>query len=441
MTETELYEQRKTAIHLLRGGMSVSEVARELERSVSWVYKCQTRYEQEGWAGLHSRSRAPKHSPNRIAASVRQRVRETRSELEAEAAARQGLQYIGAPAVQARLKKKKVCRIPSTASIERILRAADMTRPHQSKGEEKVIYPRLHPSQAQQLYQVDIVPHFLRGGQAIACFNGIDVVSRYPTGQAYKRRRSQEAAQFLIQVWQEMGIPQYTQADNEGCFSGGFTHPGVLGKVVRLALHVGTELVFSPIGHPKSNGSVERFHQDYDQHVWEDTNLGNRSGVQAQAEPFFSDYRHSRHHSALRGASPAEVHQRITPRQLPPDFQLPTHKLPLTEGRIHFMRRVNPDHTVSVLNLTWSVPDAKPDRGVWVTLELNTCGATLRIYDAAPDALQRTCLVEHPFPLKEAVQPIRAELLPQPADNLLADLITGAVFRLDRVANFLSTMF
>ena len=54
MTETELYEQRKTAIHLLRGGMSVSEVTRELERSVSWVYKCQTRYEQEGWAGLYT---------------------------------------------------------------------------------------------------------------------------------------------------------------------------------------------------------------------------------------------------------------------------------------------------------------------------------------------------------------------------------------------------
>lgn len=441
MTETELYEQRKTAVHLLRGGMSKSEVAQELDRSVCWVYKWQQRYEQEGWVGLHSRSRAPQHRPNRIPALVRQCVRETRSELEAEAATRQGLKYIGAPAVQAKLKKKKVCRIPSTASIERILRAADMTRPYQSQGEEKVIYPRLHPTQAQQLYQVDIVPHFLRGGQAIACFNGIDVVSRYPTGQAYERRRSQEAAQFLIQIWQEMGIPQYTQVDNEGCFSGGFTHPGVLGKVVRLALHMGTELVFSPIGHPKSNGSVERFHQDYDQHVWKDTDLDNRSGVQAQAEPFFSDYRHSRHHSALRGASPAEVHLRITPRKLSSDFQLPSHKLSLTEGRIHFMRRVNPDHTVSVLNLTWSVPDAKPDQGVWVTLELNTSGATLRIYDAAPDALQRTCLVEHPFPLKEAVQPIRAELPPQHASNLLTDLITGAVFRLDRVANFLSTMF
>jgi len=185
MNDTELYEQRKTAIHLLRSGISMSEVGREVGRSVSWVHKWQARYEQESWVGLASRSRVPKHSPKRIPISIRQRVCEARSELEAEAATRQGLRYIGAPAVQERLGKKKVSRIPSTASIERILRAADMTHPHQDKADEEVIYPRLHPSQAQQLVQVDIVPHFLTGGQAIACFNAIDVVSRYPTGQAY----------------------------------------------------------------------------------------------------------------------------------------------------------------------------------------------------------------------------------------------------------------
>ena len=43
MTETELYEQRKTAIHLLRSGMSKLEVAQELDRSVAWVYKWQQR--------------------------------------------------------------------------------------------------------------------------------------------------------------------------------------------------------------------------------------------------------------------------------------------------------------------------------------------------------------------------------------------------------------
>ena len=441
MNDTELYEQRKTAIHLLRSGISMSEVGREVGRSVSWVHKWQARYEQESWVGLASRSRVPKHSPKRIPISIRQRVCEARSELEAEAATRQGLRYIGAPAVQERLGKKKVSRIPSTASIERILRAADMTHPHQDKADEEVIYPRLHPSQAQQLVQVDIVPHFLTGGQAIACFNAIDVVSRYPTGQAYEQRRSQEAGEFLVQVWQDMGIPQYTQVDNEGCFSGGFTHPRVLGKVVRLALYVGTELVFSPIGHPESNGSVERFHQDYNQHVWKETALKHRADVQAQAQPFFIAYRHSRHSTALRGASPAEVHHRLAPRPLPPNFQLPAHKLPLTAGRLHFMRLVNPDKTVSVLNVNWPVPQATTDQGVWVTLELTISGATLCVYDAGPDALERTCLVAHPFPLNEPVQPLQAEFFIPSARNLLVDLITGAVLRLDRLAMSFFTMF
>ncbi len=52
---------------------------------------------------------------------------------------------------------------------------------------------------------------------------------------------------------------------HKGCFSGGFTHPYVLGRVLRLGLLVGIELVYSPFYHPKSNGTVERFHQGYEQ--------------------------------------------------------------------------------------------------------------------------------------------------------------------------------
>jgi hypothetical protein len=79
------------------------------------------------------------------------------------------------------------------------------------------------------------VPHFLKGGERVTCFNAIDASSRYPTGATYTQRRSKEAEEFLIRAWQEFGIPKYTQVDNEGCFSGGFNHPYVLGKVVRLA--------------------------------------------------------------------------------------------------------------------------------------------------------------------------------------------------------------
>jgi len=405
--------ERQTMIHLLRSGHGPAEVATILKRSLAWVYKWRQRYlERQAWEDLQDRSRAPRHRPRQTGEAVRQAIRQARSELEAEAAEPGKLAYIGAVAVQARLRRLNLKVLPSPRTIERVLKAAGMIGPRSDRAPERVEYPHLQPQQAQQLVQVDIVTHFLPGGPCVACFNAIDVNSHYPTGQQYASRRSEEAAGFLLQVWQHLGIPDYTQVDNEACFSGGFTHPGVLGKVVRLALLVGTELVFSPLRHPQSNGTVERFHQDYNHHVWDKLDLPDLAAVQHHSPAFFEAYRHSDHILALAGRCPAQVHFELPPRPLPPDFRLP-HPLPLTAGKVHFMRLVKPDRTIAVLNLDWDVPTAQPDQGVWATLDLSSRGAKLRVYDAAPDAPQRTCLAEHPFPLKEPVQPV-AEAFQKP---------------------------
>lgn len=400
-----LVEERHTAMHLLRAGHSVSEVAYQLDRTPRWVRKWRKRFEEKGWRGLADRSHAPHTHGTRFSDTVRCAIAQARSELEAEAAWGTGLKYVGGPAVRTRLKAQPGQSVPSVATIERVLREKEMTRPHQAELRPAIQYPHLHPTKPHRLCQVDIVPHVLTGGEAVACFNAIDVVSRYPTGQAYAQQRSQDAANFLLHVWQTVGLADYTQLDNEGCFSGGFTHPHVLGKVVRLALTVGTELVFSPVRHPESNGSVERFHQDYDRHVWQDTYLDSRNTVDRQAGHFFQLYHHSRHHTALNGQTPHEVHHRIPPRRLAPAYRLPEHKLPLREGQVHFMRAVRLDGTISVLNADWPVPDTLPHTGVWATLKLCCTGATLSVYDAAPDHPERICLASYPFPLSETVQP------------------------------------
>lgn len=193
-----------------------------------------------------------------------------------------------------------------------------------------------------------------------------------------------DAATFLIHVWQRLGIPQYTQVDNEGCFSGGATHPYVLGQCVRLALLVGPQLLFSPVGHPQSNGTAERFHQDYQDHVWDDTYLADPTAVQQQAEQLFELYRHSEHSTCLPDqTTPALLHQQPLVSRLDQAFELPTAKLPLYAGQLHFIRQVQANGTVSVLNIDWGVPEPDPLQGVWVTLELTPQQATLTIYDAA----------------------------------------------------------
>lgn len=244
---------RRTALPLLRRGRAPRTVAAEVGRSLAWVYKWRARFAREGWAGLQSRSRVPDHPARRIPDTTRQAIRQARSALEAEAAQPGTLCYGGDHAILGRLRQQRVSPLPSLSTIEREVRAAGMPRPSPPPPPETT-YPRLRPTQPHELVQADIVPKHLRGGQRVACFNALDGVSRYPTAQQHPTERAEEAVAFLHHVWQRVGIPTHTQVDNEGCFSGGPTHPYVLGQVLRAALAVGTELVFSPVRPPRARG-------------------------------------------------------------------------------------------------------------------------------------------------------------------------------------------
>lgn len=435
MSQTE-YALRQTAIHLLRSGKAPATVAQELGRSLAWVYKWRKRFVvAQDWQALKDRSRAPKRRPSQLPQALRAAIRQARSELEAEATQVGKLAYRGAHAIQARLRTKRLSPLPSITSIERELRAAGMVPGQPAQAAPQVAYPHLHPSKPLQLIQVDIVPHYLRGGACVACFNAIDVVSRYPEGQQLLTKRAADACTFLVHVWQAVGIPTFTQVDNESCFSGGFTHAGVLGQVLRLALLVGTQLVFSPVRHPQSNGTIERFHQDYSKHVWAKIELADLAAVQQHSPAFFAAYRQSAHHSALHGRCPADIHSGAHQRKLPKEFELPG-RLPLSEGQVHFIRCVTAERQVMILNLAWDVPGAQAAQGVWATLQFKETGAKLRVYDAAPDAPKRRCLVEHPFPLREKVQPL-AGALHVPAGGrrpslmrAVTDLVRDSVFGL-----------
>lgn len=406
--KTTLQAERETSIHLRHAGLETAEIAARLDRSAQWVRKWWRRFQKGGWAGLSGQSRAPHCHGTELPETVKQAVRQTRSELEAKAAAGDGLKHIGSLAIRTCLQQKKIKPLPSTSSIERILRKAEMTRPRQKTA--PLVYPRLRPGAAHVLYQVDHAPHYLKGGEQVYNFNAIDVVSRYPTGKVLTRRRAKDACAFLLHVWQEIGIPRYTQVDNEACFSGGFTHPHVLGQCVRLALLGGTELLFSPVNHPQSNGTVERLHQAYRKHVWEDTYLADVAAVDRQGKQFFTLYREREDHAALAGETPRQRHEQDSVQKVPATFWLPEGKLPIYAGRLHFMRQVKPGGKVSVLNVDWALSDNDRKQGVWVTIDLKPEGSQLLIYDEAPDILERQLLAAHPFPVKESVIPRPATL-------------------------------
>jgi transposase len=403
--KTQEYELRKALVHLIRSGKSAKQAAQELGRSRAWAEKWWRRFRKnQNWDDLQDQPRVPKNQPTKLPTSVQQSIRQARSELEADAHEQNSLGYIGAHAIRAHLQKEQIEVLPSIGSIERELRTAAMVQPRQKHSDVEVQYPHLHITEPHQLIQADILPRYLTGGASIACFNAIDVVSRYPSGRQFEQRTARNACEFLFAVWQEQGMPTFQQVDNEGCFSGGYTHAGVLGQVVRLALLVGTQLVFSPFYHPKSNGFVERFHQDYADFVWNKVELPNLSAVHQRSILFFQDYRQSHHHSQLQGHSPAELHNSTPIHPLPDDFTFPK-SLPLTGGQIHFLRAVDQQQRIQVLNILWEVPLAQPQQGVWATINIASPKTTLFIFDEAPDVSSRKMLVQYPFPITEKVMP------------------------------------
>src|SRR5574341_1317691 len=128
MKSDRLYEQRKIAIHLIRSGLFKSQVASQLNRSRAWVHLWWNRYKvNKDFTSLRDRSRAPKHNPRKLNEEICREIKIARSELEAEKAEDGPKVSIGVEAVQERLRIKGFRNVPSTKSIERILRKAGMS--------------------------------------------------------------------------------------------------------------------------------------------------------------------------------------------------------------------------------------------------------------------------------------------------------------------------
>ena len=85
MTAKDLVKEREQAIHALRFGKTIKEVAVALNRHPNWVRKWWKRYQEKGWAGLQDQSKVPKKHGRKLLAPMRQAICQARSEVEAEA--------------------------------------------------------------------------------------------------------------------------------------------------------------------------------------------------------------------------------------------------------------------------------------------------------------------------------------------------------------------
>ncbi|MGB8644990.1 MAG: hypothetical protein WCF84_07115 [Anaerolineae bacterium] len=383
---------RRKAIRLTRRGLRPKAIRQQIPRSRRWLRKWQTRYHALGWGGLKSQSRRPRHSPHRYADTIRRRVVRIRRRLEK---AKVGL--IGGEAIRRTWQQLYPQQPrPGKSTLYTILHEAGLLRPPRPAG--SAYYPQPTATAQFTLQAMDWTMHYLEGGPKVYAFHTVTLPARALHQTISTDKRSTTACGHLLDACQQLGLPDGLQIDNDAAFNGNRKVPRVFSPFVRLALYLGIEVIFIPFGEAKRNGVVERLNGVWSQSFWQRQRFGSVAHVKRASPAFMKWYTQTYLPPIL---APAAKVRRLSARQR----QAIPVVLPITAGRIHFVRLVDVRGNIALLNETWHIDQRLAGQYVWATLV--THEQRLKIYH------QRSA--QHPlrwrktfrYEIAEPVQPLR----------------------------------
>jgi hypothetical protein len=396
---------RQEAIRRRVQGEARDAICRDLGRSTRWFDKWWYEYRHNPLTDLADHARAPHTSPQATAPAVVEAVVSIRKILEAANTPETRYGLIGAPSIQAQLERMAITPVPSVPTIQRILAAHDLTHPI-GAGSDTAYYPWPVAWEVNAIHAMDIITRHVRGGEEIENFHTIDLFSQavFLTRQADKT--SATTGTHLRKTWAKLGLPHLQQFDNEGAFCGGHTHPRVIGQVVRLCLFCGIEPFFTPIYEAKRNYQIETFHSVWVKSFWSRFEFANRAQVDQESPHFEHWYHRVYRPPALDGRTPAQVRSGVPLARLTPEQQrlIPAGRLPITAGRLHIMRKVDPLGEVILLNDTWSV--GRKWIGEYVRATINTAQQTLTFWHQADAQATWHLIKTRQFRLKESVHDV-----------------------------------
>jgi len=358
---------RRTAVKRYRSGISAAEVARQLHHSRSWVYKWVHYRDQHPWTRFRSAPHSSLHHPNQLSAKSERRIVRLRQLLTRHRQPRLRFASVGARTIQKEWCRRYPEPAPSLSTIQRVLKRHHLTTQpptpcrHAYRPHPLATYP-------DAVHATDIITRWITGGEVVQTFNTVDIYSNNAYSTSHATKTSAAACHHLLQTWQQLGVPDVAQFDNESAFSGGH-HPWGLGKVVRLCLYLGIEVLFIPLGEADYNSPVETFNHLWAQRFWGLHHFTRRRDISRVQRTFLAWYR-SEYIAPRQPDTPermrlgARVHT-LASREAP---GLP-HRLPICAGRVHAVRRVSPEGRVRFLNQTLRVGKRYRERYVWLTLE------------------------------------------------------------------------
>jgi putative transposase len=375
------FSARQRAITLRLGGRPVKQICLTLGRSEVWFRKWWHRYLHAGAEGLFDLTRAAHHITQRIPPELERTILSIRRRLQAHASPATRYSLIGAHAILAELKVLGIRPLPCARTIERVLQRNGFTLPRVRLAPllPRQEYPGPQARASNQLHEVDLVgPIYLKGSrQRYYIWVGKDVFDGAVCLRLAYSRRMDAVLGFLGECWKDLGRPAQVQLDNARELSGWGPAARYLSRVIRLCLRFGVEPVFIPPKMPQRNGSVENFNGWFQPRLFQ--RRFRRPGDLRRELARWQEAVNTQHvHPRLGGLTPAQHRRGLRLQKLPPSFVVPTDRLPLSAGRVTFIRRVSPAGTVSVLSQSFRV--GKRHKGLYLRLVLDTRRGWLTTY-------------------------------------------------------------
>jgi len=368
------YERRYKAILLHKEGYGFNKILQLVQRSKRWLSKWLYRYKEQGLKGLKDQSRAPKRIWRRTSEHMVKKILSIREELESHKSRRSAFSGIGAEVIHWELKQEKIRQVPAISTIANILSRHGKTgRSKPKRNSNNQPYPYINAEEIGDFHQTDLIgPRYLRGPKGVTrfySFHTVDVAGHTAFTSQFADKQTISLCRHLVETWRSTGIPYVSQVDNEMAATGGGRYPYSLSQVIRLHLLLGIHLVFIPQGEPGRNASVESFNALWQERVLRRHNCPTLPALKKTSERFLQYYHYEKPHRSLTQKEhgtrfPGMLRDRLwkSLRHLPKRFNLDKYMdsnshldLPITRGRVSFIRKVDPHGKIEVNGSTYFI--------------------------------------------------------------------------------------
>ena len=405
-TYTKDEQDRINAVSRYLKGEKHSKICMNLGISGKWLYKWIGRYknakrgDKRKWFQEHSR--APKNVHRKTDPEIEKLVVNVRKSLVEGKTEDTKYRCIGAEEIEFRMDELGYSEkeIPSIPTIKRIIKRNKLIKQKRKRYvrcKSKKRYTLLNPTKVNEMHQIDIVgPRYIKGYGAISSINMIDVAGNKAHIKQYTSGTLDYVLELLQDYWTKNAIPNYLQMDNGGCFIGDLKHPRHFSRVVRLCMYLGIEPVFIAQSKPWMNGSIESFNDEFEEKLWSKENFKYLEHIRRESKIFLV-----RHNNRQDWKNRKTTLEKIPIRKIPQDFKIDANNLPLTKGKVHFIREVNKDGKINVLNEDFHVDKSLAHDYVWATI--NTKEKHLTVYHREKKADEARLVKTHRYKIDEMV--------------------------------------